>query len=74
MKVDVDLTICQGHGRCYLLVPEVFEPADDYGHARAYADVDVADAALRTKVGNAIKSCPEYALSWKESVERTEGA
>ena len=40
MRVEVDLTLCQGHGRCYLLVPEVFEPGDDYGHSRVHAAVD----------------------------------
>jgi ferredoxin len=73
-QVDIDLTLCQGHGRCYLLVPEVFEPGDDYGHARVHSAVDPGNAALRTKVGNAIKSCPEDALSWKKAVDRPEGA
>ncbi len=73
-RVAIDLTLCEGHGRCYLLVPEVFESGDDYGHARVHTAVDPADAALRKKVGNAIKSCPEDALSWTTSVERPEGA
>ena len=31
MKVRVDPDLCVGHGRCYALAPEVFEP-DDFGH------------------------------------------
>jgi ferredoxin len=65
--VVVDQTLCQGHGKCYLFVPEVFEVADDYGHARAHAIVDDDDAALRTRVNNAIRSCPEDAISWRKS-------
>lgn len=72
--VAVDLALCEGHGRCYLLVPEVFEPGDDYGHARVHTAVDAEDSALRTKVNNAIRSCPEDALSWAASVDRPEGA
>ena len=31
MKVRVDPDLCVGHGRCYVLAPDVFG-ADDYGH------------------------------------------
>ena len=33
MKVRVDDTLCQGHGRCYALAPELFEP-DDIGNGQ----------------------------------------
>jgi ferredoxin len=29
LKVDIDRTRCTGHGRCYGLAPDVFEPDDD---------------------------------------------
>ena len=31
MKVRVDADLCVGHGRCYVLAPDVFGP-DDFGH------------------------------------------
>jgi ferredoxin len=68
MEAVVDQSLCQGHGKCYLFVPEVFACADDYGHSTVIAAVDAADTALRTKVANAIRSCPEDAISWRKSV------
>ena len=44
MKVRVDPDLCVGHGRCYVLAPEVFEP-DDFGHCVVLvAEVDGAAA------------------------------
>ena len=68
VEAVVDQTLCQGHGKCYLFVPEVFACADDYGHSQVIAAVDAADTALRAKVSNAIRSCPEDAISWRSSV------
>ncbi len=34
MKISVDPDKCQGHNRCYALVPELFD-VDDYGYATA---------------------------------------
>ena len=66
-QVVIDPEICQGHGKCYLFVPEVFEVADDYGHGRAFTTPDDEDAALVTRVDNAIRSCPEDAIRWRPS-------
>lgn len=72
-QVVIDQEICQGHGKCYLFVPEVFEVADDYGHARAHTSPDDEDTALKTRVDNAIRSCPEDAIRWRKSRD-SEGA
>ena len=40
MKVHVDQELCQGHGRCYALAPELFEP-DDLGNGFAIDEGDV---------------------------------
>ena len=32
MRIKIDNDRCTGHGRCYALAPEVFEP-DDEGHS-----------------------------------------
>jgi ferredoxin len=60
ITVSVDAEVCTGHGRCYVLAPDVFE-ADDYGHcvvARAEVGDDLA-AQARTGADN----CPERAIS-----------
>jgi ferredoxin len=59
MKVRVDSDKCQGHARCYALVPEVFD-VDDYGQASVI--VDEVPAALEEKVRLAVANCPEYAI------------
>ena len=42
VKVKVDLDLCVGHGRCYVLAPDVFAP-DDFGHCEIIvAEVDTA--------------------------------
>jgi ferredoxin len=66
MDVVVDSGKCQGHGKCYLVAPEVFEPEDDWGHARTIRRVGPDDGPLRRRVQNAIDGCPERALSWQE--------
>jgi ferredoxin len=65
MEVVVDDGRCQGHGKCYLLVSEVFEPKDDYGHARVRRMVDADDSELKRRVEIAIANCPERAILWK---------
>ncbi|TMK59356.1 MAG: ferredoxin, partial [Actinobacteria bacterium] len=37
VKVRVDSDTCVGHGRCYVLAPEVFGP-DEYGHSEVLLD------------------------------------
>jgi ferredoxin len=60
MKVDVDRERCQGHGRCYVLAPQVFEPDDDgYGFAIATEVAAEFEDAARKGAGN----CPEDAIT-----------
>jgi ferredoxin len=65
MKVHVDQDICQGHGRCYSLAPELFEP-DEIGNGVEIGDGQVSpgqeDAARK-----AVLNCPERAISIEES-------
>ena len=60
MRVQLDRERCQGHGRCYVLAPAVFEPDDD-GYGMTIAD-DVApehhDAARKGAA-----NCPEDAIT-----------
>jgi ferredoxin len=60
VKIRVDEAACTGHGRCYALAPEIFEP-DDQGHTIARF-TDIPDE-LCDKARNAIENCPERALS-----------
>lgn len=65
MKVSVDPIRCQGHGRCYAIAPEVFEPNDDYGHATVI-HTKVAPAYFPL-IRRALDDCPELAIDVIES-------
>lgn len=62
MRVVVDDARCTGHGRCYALAPEVFEP-DDFGHCV----VAVADGAVPEHLAGSANlgrdNCPEHAIT-----------
>jgi ferredoxin len=59
MKYQIDLERCSGHGRCYSLNPEAFEPNDlGYGHV-----IDSAHDAAGPEADAVIAACPEQAIS-----------
>ena len=60
MKVRIDTELCTGHGRCYSLAPEVFEP-DDLGHGRVMLEEVPEQLRHRAELG--VKNCPEQAIS-----------
>ena len=60
MKVHVDVDACTGHGRCYVLAPEVFEP-DDAGYCVIVSEQVPGD--LTDKAWLAVRSCPENAIT-----------
>jgi ferredoxin len=64
MRVQIDQTRCQGHGRCYALAPELFE-ADDIGNGRELGDGTVAPA-LEQAAHKAVDNCPEQAITLVE--------
>lgn len=59
-ELSIDDTVCCGHGRCYALAPDLFEPDDDEGRARVTAQptADQLDVAHR-----AAQNCPEQAIT-----------
>jgi ferredoxin len=58
--VVLDREACTGHGRCYVLAPDVFDAdADGYGVVRV-ADVP---PELEAEARTAVASCPERAIS-----------
>jgi len=63
MKVAIDVDLCQGHGRCYEIAPEVFTD-DDRGRGELLM-VDVP-ADLQDKVRQAVNTCPERAITISE--------
>jgi ferredoxin len=60
VKVRVEPEKCQGHARCFALVPELFE-VDDYGMSSVRGDGNVPPS-LEQGVRLAIVNCPEFAI------------
>ncbi|HEX6569487.1 MAG TPA: ferredoxin [Acidimicrobiales bacterium] len=61
MKVHVDQARCQGHGRCYSLAPELFEP-DEIGNGVEIGDGTVPPG-LEDAARKAVLNCPEQAIT-----------
>jgi ferredoxin len=62
LRITVDSTRCEGHGRCYDLFPELFEPDDEAFGLVKRPDVD-ADSPLAEQARRAELGCPERAIS-----------
>ncbi|MDQ1466869.1 MAG: ferredoxin [Actinomycetota bacterium] len=63
MKVTVGSEVCTGHGRCYVLAPDVFAP-DEYGHCVVLHEAVDAERAVQARTG--ADNCPERAISLDE--------
>lgn len=59
--LEVDFDRCTGHGRCYAVTPELFEP-DDAGMPVLLVPGPLP-TELRAAARTAIDSCPEFAIS-----------
>jgi ferredoxin len=59
VKVRVDAEKCTGHGRCYSLAPEVYEP-DDVGHSVVIVDEVPPELEHKARLG--VENCPEQAI------------
>jgi ferredoxin len=59
MRVTIDTSACQGHGRCFTVAPEVYE-SDDEGYGKAVSEVIAPDLESQAELGRA--SCPERAI------------
>jgi ferredoxin len=60
VKVSVDLAKCVGHGRCYVLGPDVFSE-DERGRCVLLLDSVPAELAHQARLGE--ENCPEQAIS-----------
>lgn len=60
LRVSIAAERCQGHNRCCLTAPELFE-ADDEGNAHVRGD-GIVPPALEKKARLAVANCPEHAV------------
>jgi ferredoxin len=60
VRIEVDPDVCTGHGRCYSLAPEVYEP-DDEGYC-ATRSLDVPPE-LEQQARLGAMNCPERAIT-----------
>lgn len=61
MRITLDSSRCQGHGRCYALAPGLFD-ADDDGYAVLRTGGEVP-AGLEEQAALAADNCPEFAIA-----------
>ncbi len=60
MRINLDSDACQGHNRCYMLAPELFD-TDDEGYAILRIDGEIPKD-LEEKAMLAVDNCPEFAI------------
>lgn len=60
MRINLDSDACQGHNRCYMLAPELFD-TDDEGYAVLRIDGDLPEE-LQDKAMLSVDNCPEFAI------------
>ena len=60
MKICVEEEKCQGHNRCFVVAPLLFE-LDDYGYAHE-VNGGIVPAELEEKARLAVANCPENAI------------
>jgi ferredoxin len=61
MRISIDLDTCQGHGRCSLVAPELFD-VDDDGKVLLLEPGEVPTASERD-ARLASTNCPERAIT-----------
>lgn len=65
MELNVDWERCQGHGKCYLTAPGLFQPDDDDDWGRAAVlrpAIDDTETELIQQARQAVTVCPEFAI------------
>ena len=63
MKIRLDPERCQGHGRCYVLAPDLFD-ADDFGHCVLL--VEEVPPGREEDARTGVENCPEQALALED--------
>lgn len=59
LRIEIDTDRCTGHGRCYMLAPDLFD-ADDDGYA--VVTEPMPDQSHRADALTAVGNCPERAI------------
>ena len=65
MKIVIDAERCTGHGRCYSLVPELFD-SEEQGHSVLLAPDATVPAEQQRQAQVAVDNCPEDAISLQD--------
>ncbi|HTX84037.1 MAG TPA: ferredoxin [Streptosporangiaceae bacterium] len=65
MRISVDGEQCVGHGRCYSVSPEVFEP-DDEGFCAGQGLIQEIPAGLEAAAAAGAQACPAGAIAITE--------
>jgi ferredoxin len=60
VRITIDGDACTGHGRCFVLAPEVFDSDDDGYSVLRFDDVP-PELEERARIGAA--NCPERAIT-----------
>jgi len=60
LRVSIDTARCQGHGRCAIVAPQVFD-VDDLGQGKVL--LDPCPEEFRAAAEEAEFSCPETAIT-----------
>jgi ferredoxin len=63
VKVRVDLALCVGHGRCYMLAPDIYDE-DERGYCRVLLEDVPPELQKQARMGEA--NCPEGAIEIDE--------
>jgi ferredoxin len=64
MRVQIDPALCQGHGRCYDLVPDLFgEDGDGYATLTGRTADGSVPAGREDDAQLAADNCPELAIA-----------
>jgi len=66
MKLNLDESVCTGHGLCYSLAPYFFED-DEQGYGHVIGDGVVPDKQLG-EARTAVANCPEKAISFVDDL------
>jgi len=63
VKIRVDMELCVGHGRCYMLAPDLFDE-DERGYCKLLREDVPPELQPQARMGEA--NCPEGAIEIEE--------